>query len=76
MNISILQKTDLLIAKEELRQAFQLYGYADEGIEKTEQKLALLRLVRKTHPVLVKTRDPELAELVQAIEKKLEAPAE
>jgi len=76
VNIAILQKTDVILAKEQLKHLLEKYEIAEEGYERTGQKLALLKNLQKIRPILVRTRDPELAQLVETVTKTLEAPAE
>ena len=78
LDLKIFQKTDVMLAKEELNHLSQEYRYAaeEDGYAKTEQKILLLKAIQRARPVLVKSRDPELAKLVETITKQLEASAE
>jgi hypothetical protein len=77
VHTQVLLKAEVLVAKQELKDFLTWFEKISE-VNRENQEMEIAQrdardLLRKVQPVLVKTRDPELAELVQSIGKRLEA---
>jgi hypothetical protein len=71
VNVAVFQKAEVLVAKEELTRLLAVFNVAPEQ-SRHEIQLDLARALKTIQPVYVKTRDPELAELLAQAETKLE----
>ena len=70
VNVAVFQKAEVLVAKEELTRLLAVFDTAPEG-SRHEIQLDLARALKTVQPVYVKTRDPELAELLAQAERRL-----
>jgi len=71
VNIAVFQKAEVLLAKEELT---KLLGNLEHGNPeyRREMQLELAQALKKIQPVYVKTRDPELLQLLEIVEQRME----
>ena len=70
VNVAVFQKAEVLVAKEELTRLLAVFDTAPEH-SRHEIQLDLARALKAIQPVYVKTRDPELAQLLAQAEAKL-----
>lgn len=72
VNVAVFQKAEVLVAKEELQRLLTLVQGNPPADAKHEFQLQLARALKAVQPVYVKTRDPQLDELVRQAEKELQ----
>jgi len=70
VNIAVFQRAEVLVAKEELQ---RLLGNLERCNPeyRSEIQLELARAVGKIQPVYVRTKDPELSELLNRVQERL-----
>lgn len=65
LNVTVFQKAEVLVAKEELERLLGVLDSVQDPKYRKETQLELARALRMIQPVFIKTRDPELAELLR-----------
>jgi hypothetical protein len=72
VNIAVFQRAEILVAKEELT---RLLGNMDRCNPeyRPEIQLELAKALKRIQPIYIKTRDPELQELLRSAEERLGA---
>lgn len=71
VNIAVFQKAEVLVAKQELERLLGVLEEADDPAFKKEIQLELAKALRMVQPIFVRTRDPELLELLRQVERQL-----
>jgi hypothetical protein len=71
VNIAVFQKAEILLAKEELT---KLLANIERGNPEYhhEMQLELAQALKKIQPIYVRTKDPELLQLLRSVEAQLE----
>jgi hypothetical protein len=72
VNVAVFQKADLLLAKRELHRHLDILPDIKDPDSRRETQLELAKALKVIQPVFVKTRDPELAELLKQAEQALQ----
>jgi hypothetical protein len=72
VNVTVFQKADLLLAKRELHRHLDILPDIKDPDSRRETQLELAKALKVIQPVFVKTRDPELAELLKQAEQALQ----
>jgi hypothetical protein len=72
VNVTVFQKAELLLAKEELQRLLGVLPDIQDPASRRETQLELAKALKMTQPVFVKSRDPELAELLKEAEQALQ----
>ena len=71
VNIAVFQKAEVMVAKEELQRLLGVLQSVRDPEYKRETQLELAKALRMFKPVCTQTRDPELLELLDQVEKQL-----
>jgi len=71
VNVAVFQKAEILLAKDELQRLLGVLGSVKDPEYKRETQLELAKALRMFKPVCTQTRDPELLELLDQVEKQL-----
>jgi len=71
VNIAVFQKAEVMVAKEELQRLLGVLESVKDPEYKRETQLELAKALRMFRPVCTQTRDPELLELLDQVEKQL-----
>jgi len=72
VNVAVFQKAEVLLAKEELQRLLGILPDITDPDTRHDTQLELARALKVIQPVFVKTRDPELAELLQQADEALQ----
>jgi hypothetical protein len=70
VNIAIFQKAEILVAKEELRRVLENYECGNPEYRR-ELQLEMAKALKWIQPIYNKTKDPELLQLLQTVERHL-----
>jgi len=71
INISVFQKAEVLCARHELERILGVLNDISDEKDRVDTQLELARALKTIQPVFVKSRDEELARLLQVAEVKL-----
>jgi len=71
VNIAVFQKAEVMVAKEELQRLLGVLESVKDPEYKRETQLELAKALKTFRPVCTQTRDPELLELLDQVEKQL-----
>jgi hypothetical protein len=72
INVAVFQKAEVMVAKEELQRLLSILPDVKDPASRRETQLELAKTLKVIQPVFVKTRDPELAELLKQAEQALQ----
>jgi hypothetical protein len=70
VNIAIFQKAEILVAKEELRRVLENYERGNPEYRR-ELQLEMAKALKWIQPIYNKTKDPELLQLLQTVERHI-----
>jgi hypothetical protein len=72
VNVTVFQKAELMLAKEELQRLLGVLPDIKDSASRRETQLQLAKALKMIQPVFVKTRSQELAELLKRAEQALQ----